>query len=570
MKRYLSLIISAALIFGTASAVCAAEEPAPEENVSEAAEETKIQYKDLGEKEYEISEDLTITDAEEADAFLFNLQMSNSILKIDGDNIDIDFAETGKKDLTITINREDGKFGYLSFIPYEPGSLSIMLKPEAIDYYFEDNAAPEGLESISYFSNLKISYYPGPEDLGIPDDDGMFKITAQGCVGYVDGKPITDYRAVTGTKLTFDLGRELKENETLNWVVQYPSNNHFRNFDVSEDGLSISLEMPLNDIIVTAEMGEIIPPEEINQTDDIILPFKDVKESKWFYEDVKEMFEKGLMSGMSDNEFGPAVSTERAMILSILYRMEGSPKVEGKIEYSDIKAGKWYTDAVIWASQNGIASGYPDGTFKPDKEVSRQELAQFIYKYVQYKGHGFVGMWYFPLNFADIDQLGSWADEAMHWCVMNEIIAGMGSNMLAPKETCTRAQLAAILNRLSKIDLSPAPEPIPVPEPITEPEEEEVPAEEVPAEEAPAQEMPEDGDSEGEVPAGEVSEVREGSDESSDEEEGPAADVPSVGAGLRGGNDSNGGSGGGSGSGGKWEEVPKNDGIEDEIEIHRR
>ena len=205
--------------------------------------------------------------------------MSDSILKVDGDNIDVDFANQGERDLTITVNREDGKFRYLSFIPYETGSLSVMLKEEALDYYFEDNPPAEDLESVVYFSNMKISYYPGPEDLGIPDDDGMFKITAQGCAGYIDGKPLTDYRAAAGTELKFDLGRELMSNETVNWVVQYPSNNHFRNFKVSEDGLSITFEMPLNDIIVMAEMGEIIPPEELNDTDDIILPFKDVKKT---------------------------------------------------------------------------------------------------------------------------------------------------------------------------------------------------------------------------------------------------------------------------------------------------
>lgn len=493
MKKFLGIILSAALIFGAVPAVYAAEEAAEEpaqetaeEAKEETAEKTKIQYKNLGDKEYEITEDLEITDPEEADALLLSLRVSDSILKVDGDNIDVDFANQGERDLTITVNREDGEFRYLSFIPYETGSLSVMLKEEALDYYFEDNPPAEDLESVVYFSNMKISYYPGPEDLGIPDDDGMFKITAQGCAGYIDGKPLTDYRAAAGTELKFDLGRELMSNETVNWVVQYPSNNHFRNFKVSEDGLSITLEMPLNDIIVTAEMGEIIPPEELNDTDDIILPFKDVKKTSWYYEDVKEVYISGLMKGMSDDEFGPNVSTDRAMTVAMLYRLEGSPKVDGKIEYSDIKAGKWYTDAVIWASQNGIAAGYPDGTFKPGKEISRQELAQFIYKYAQYKGHGFVGMWYFPLNFEDIKQLGSWADEAMHWCVMHGLITGMENNMLAPKAPCTRAQLAAVFNRLSNIDLSPVEK---VEEPEEKPEEEK-PAEEKPAEEKPAEEKP--------------------------------------------------------------------------------
>ncbi|MBR2593255.1 MAG: S-layer homology domain-containing protein [Firmicutes bacterium] len=199
------------------------------------------------------------------------------------------------------------------------------------------------------------------------------------------------------------------------------------------------------------------------------------------------MYEKSYISGIGEGKFGPNLSTERGMIVTILYRMEGSPKVDFENLYSDVKEGEWYSDAVIWASSEDIAAGYPEGDFRPNQIVSRQELARFIYKYAEYKGYDLTKKDDLS-KFTDSSEVGSWARECVEWAVGTGLISGMGNGKLAPRDTATRAQLAAILNRLSKMT---AVTPAPVDEkPAEEEPAEETPVAETPAEEAPAEETP--------------------------------------------------------------------------------
>ena len=175
--------------------------------------------------------------------------------------------------------------------------------------------------------------------------------------------------------------------------------------------------------------------------------FTDVKESDWFHEYVDYVVSKGLMNGVSADKFGPGMTTTRAMIVTILYRLEGQPAVTGANPFDDVKDGQWYTNAVIWANQNGIVKGYGDGVFGPTDEITREQFASILYRYVQMKGGGFTGAWYFPLDFADAADVSDWADEAMHWCVMNGIFEGDENGKLRPQGEATRAEVAAILMR---------------------------------------------------------------------------------------------------------------------------
>ena len=175
--------------------------------------------------------------------------------------------------------------------------------------------------------------------------------------------------------------------------------------------------------------------------------FTDVKESDWFHAYVDYVVSKGLMQGVSADRFAPNAATTRAMIVTILYRLEGEPAVTGANPFDDVKDGQWYTNAVIWANQNGIVKGYGDGVFGPTDEITREQFASILYRYVQTKGGGFEGAWYFPLDFADAADVSDWADEAMHWCVMNGIFEGDENGKLRPQGKATRAEAAAILMR---------------------------------------------------------------------------------------------------------------------------
>ena len=184
------------------------------------------------------------------------------------------------------------------------------------------------------------------------------------------------------------------------------------------------------------------------------LPFTDVSVNDWFYDAVAYVFDNGLMDGTAGTAFSPLMTTNRAMVVTILWRLAGSPEPDAAPAFSDVAADSWYTDAVAWASENGIVKGYSDTVFAPDDTVTREQLATILYRYVQHTGGGFQGAWAFPLDYADADQVSDWAYEAMCWCTMKSIINGVGGNTLNPQGSATRAEVAQILMNFSAADLS--------------------------------------------------------------------------------------------------------------------
>lgn len=175
------------------------------------------------------------------------------------------------------------------------------------------------------------------------------------------------------------------------------------------------------------------------------MPFTDVKEADWFYDAVQYVYENGMMSGTGTSTFSPDTTTTRGMIVTILHRMEGTPSAAGE-EFTDVPAGQYYSNAVAWASANGIVSGYGNGVFGPNDTITREQMATILYRYAQFKGYetettGDIS------TFADDSQVSSYAVEAMNWAVGSGLISGVGNNTLAPKGSATRAQVAVILMR---------------------------------------------------------------------------------------------------------------------------
>ena len=119
-----------------------------------------------------------------------------------------------------------------------------------------------------------------------------------------------------------------------------------------------------------------------------VLPFTDVREADWFYDDVVYAYENGLFSGTSDTTFSPNASMTRAMLVTVLYRLEGQPTVSGRSGFSDVKLNSYYEDAVTWAADNGIVNGTGATTFSPNTNVTREQMAAILYRYAQYKQYG--------------------------------------------------------------------------------------------------------------------------------------------------------------------------------------
>ena len=180
-------------------------------------------------------------------------------------------------------------------------------------------------------------------------------------------------------------------------------------------------------------------------------PYSDMKntEGKWFHESVDYAISNGYMTGVENNLFAPNRAVSRAMVAQILYAAEEKPAVTKSAGFSDVKAGKWYTNAVNWTASKGVVAGYPDGSFKPDKDVTREELATILYKYAQTKTDAF-GIAEDALErYPDKNQIHTYAVNAIGWAVSNKIISGTNVG-LEPRGTATRAQLAVMIQAFDK------------------------------------------------------------------------------------------------------------------------
>jgi len=174
-------------------------------------------------------------------------------------------------------------------------------------------------------------------------------------------------------------------------------------------------------------------------------PFTDVKEADWFYDAVNYINKAGLMTGTSETAFSPYTDTTRGMIVTILHRLEGTPKANTANSFTDVGSDKYYTDAVAWASNNRIVSGYGDGIFGPENSITREQLAVILMNYAKYKGYD-VSMRTDLSKFADGESVSPWAKEAMSWANAVELIRG-SQNQLMPTGNAQRSQVAAILQR---------------------------------------------------------------------------------------------------------------------------
>ena len=176
------------------------------------------------------------------------------------------------------------------------------------------------------------------------------------------------------------------------------------------------------------------------------LPFGDVKTADWFYNDVKYVYEKGMMAGTAADVFAPNATTTRAMIVTILYRLEGSPAVTGTSAFVDVPAGQWYTDAVNWAAANQIVKGTSATTFAPNDSITREQMAAILYRYAQYKGYDVTKKADLS-GYSDNGQVSAYAKDALAWANAAKLINGVTNTTLAPQGNATRAQVSAILHR---------------------------------------------------------------------------------------------------------------------------
>ena len=179
----------------------------------------------------------------------------------------------------------------------------------------------------------------------------------------------------------------------------------------------------------------------------IRLPFTDVKESDWFYDAVVYAYINELFNGTSATTFSPNDTMTRSMLVTVLWRMEGAPTVNSTNPFTDVAAGTWYADAVVWANDAGIVNGTSATTFDPDGSVTREQIAAILYRYAKTKGWDISGASSLG-TFLDGAQVSDWATRAMEWTYAEGLITGKNGGRLDPQGQASRAEVATILMRL--------------------------------------------------------------------------------------------------------------------------
>ena len=261
----------------------------------------------------------------------------------------------------------------------------------------------------------------------IPPADPSYQITIPATAnGTVTVSPTSakEDQVVTIT-VTPDSGYEL----TALAVTDFFGNQ----VDISRnsDG-TYSFVMPASQVTVSA----VFAPAQ--------LPFTDVTEANWYYDEVYYVWANGLMQGTSATTFGPNVDTTRAMVVTILWRLEGEPASGYDMDYSDVAGGAWYAGAVRWATEHGIVNG-SEGQFYPGGTVTREQLAAMLYRYAQYKGYDLTAGGDLS-GFADAGAVSGWAETSLAWAVGQGLLQGSDSQV-DPQGSAIRAQTAAILMR---------------------------------------------------------------------------------------------------------------------------
>lgn len=262
--------------------------------------------------------------------------------------------------------------------------------------------------------------------------------------GTINGEYPTTYTKGTVTVLPTNV---TKPGYTfLGWFTAYTGGVQVKQIEATETGDKTFYARWQKTVLPPPPVTPGTPVTPARPAAPVGLPFADVSGSDWFYNDVRYVYEKGIMDGTGADRFSPNAPLTRAMIVTILYRMAGSPSVSGSSDFTDVAAGKWFAKAVAWAAANGIVNGYGDSLFGPNDPVTREQLAAILYRYAVYGGMTAVTLEENLGSFADTAQLSAYAIQAMNWAVGQGLINGSGNN-LVPKAQATRAQVAAIIHR---------------------------------------------------------------------------------------------------------------------------
>lgn len=259
-----------------------------------------------------------------------------------------------------------------------------------------------------------------------------------------------------GENGTIDVDRYATEGDQVTITVSPDEAYLLDDLTVTSGGKDVALTdngdgtytftMPSGDVAITATFAEDPNWEEPEDpATDVSEIFTDVPANHWAKAAIQYVYDNGLMTGVSDTAFAPEATTTRAMIVSMLARLENVTSA-ADAGFSDVDASDWYATAVNWAAANGIVSGISDDTFAPNDPITREQLAAMLMNYAQYKGLDTTARADLS-HYSDAENISSWANDVLSWAVAEGLLAGVTDDQLQPQGQATRAQVAAILER---------------------------------------------------------------------------------------------------------------------------
>lgn len=216
--------------------------------------------------------------------------------------------------------------------------------------------------------------------------------------------------------------------------------------------IGYDLGVPLDEVVmdyVTAQLDGVITAEDYGQTQNRIrtISYSDVLAGDWFCVPVTYVTLNGLMQGTGD-QFLPNAKLTRAMMATTLYRLAGQPEVTAENPFRDVAVDSWYTDAVLWAAENGVTTGTTADTFSPNAPLTREQMAAFFYRFAQYEGErDMVANGDCLDGTADRDEISGYAEVPMNWAIWQGLLEGYSDNTIRPQDTANRAQIATVLMR---------------------------------------------------------------------------------------------------------------------------
>lgn len=230
-------------------------------------------------------------------------------------------------------------------------------------------------------------------------------------------------------------------------TVTITPDDGYRIAKILVNGKEVDIENKLTGLKSTDEV--VVTFEKIEETTKPTVSFTDVQPTDWYAEAVTYAVENGLFQGTSATTFEPNANMNRAILVTVLYRMSGE-QAKADTAFGDVAQNAWYAEAVAWAKTNGIVSGVSATQFAPNQNVTREQMAAILYRYAQYKGQEAGAADANLTAFGDVNTVSSYALPAMNWAVKNGLISGTSTTTLSPNGSATRAQVATILMRYQK------------------------------------------------------------------------------------------------------------------------